>query len=79
VYDLWLYFGGCDSYSVNRFGKLAPSEISIEATSLLVCKYGKKLKERIISKLIDTESAKEGQVNVNSVEEVADPDTPLLY
>ena len=79
VYDLWLYFGGCDSYSVNRFGKLAPSEISIEATSLLVCKYGKKLKERIISKLIDTESAKEGQVNVNSVEEVANPDTPLLY
>jgi hypothetical protein len=48
-------------------------------TALMVCKYGGNLKEELISKAIDTESAKVGIVNANTVEEVADENTPLLY
>ena len=79
VYDLWSYFGGCDSYSYNEFNTLQPSEISQFTTALLLCQYGGNTKDKLISLLVDTESAKEGQLNINSVEETADPNTPLLY
>lgn len=80
VYDLWKLFGAQDSCSRNETtGELIPSEASMEMSALLICEYSPEVKTKMIAKLIDINSAKSGQVNVNTKKDVIESDDDLLY
>ena len=79
VFDLWKLFGGCDSGHLNKYGELEYDEQSMQRTALLICEASPLVKSKLIAKLLDTESVKSGQCNVNTKEDVLDENTPLLY
>ena len=80
VYDLWKLFGAQDSCTRNKItGELIPSESSMEMAALVICEFSPNVKSEMIAKLIDIESAKSGQVNVNGKKDVVENDEDLLY
>lgn len=73
VYDLWEALGA--EYTLEqKDGDWRPSNASMKAIALMISEYDPSVKERMTSKIIDVSANKSGITNINSADDVDNPE-----